>query len=168
MPVPLSPPPDGMPSEVIDFRTRTVMPDEDVDALWVSRPGFLEAAIQGALANITARLRKRYKTPFTAAGGSNPRPEIVVVWQTKIVTPEAYRARGYNPADDQLKVLDEDRKQAFEEIKEAADAVDGLYDLPLLETEDASGIVKGAPLSSSDASPYAWIDAQSDALARTR
>lgn len=168
MPVPLSPPPADMTSDVIDFRTRTIMPDEDVDALWAERPGFLEAAIAGALADITARLRKRYRTPFTDAGGVNPRPEIVVAWQTKIVTPEAYRARGYNPQDTVMEWVEKDRDRTYEQIKEAADAVTGLYDLPLLDTSAITGITKGGPLSSSESSPYEWIDAQAEQLGRTR
>lgn len=164
MPQPLSTPPVGMPQEVIDFRTRTIMPEQDVDQLWAERPGYLEAAVAGALADITARLRKRYKTPFTDVNGVNPRPEIVVVWQTKIVTPEAYRARGYNPQDPTMEWSEKDRDRAYEQIKEAADAEGGLYDIPLRESVDTSGIVKGAPQASSEASPYDWIDKQADAI----
>jgi hypothetical protein len=164
MPQPLSTPPVGMPQEVIDFRTRTIMPEQDVDQLWSERPGYLEAAVAGALSDITARLRKRYRTPFTAVGGGNPRPEIVVVWQTKIVTPEAYRARGYNPQDPTMEWSEKDRDRAYEQIKEAADSELGLYDIPLLDTVDTSGVVKGGPLGSSQASPYDWIDEQAEAL----
>lgn len=164
MPQPLSTPPVDMPQEVIDFRTRTIMPEEDVDDLWAQRPGYLEVAIAGALADITARLRKRYRTPFTDANGTNPRPEIVVTWQTKIVTPEAYRARGYNPADPTMEWVEKDRERTYEQIKEAADAETGLYDIPLLVTGDATGISKGGPLGSSEASPYSWIDVQAETL----
>ncbi len=162
--MPLTPPPTGMPQEVIDFRTRTIMPDHDVDELWGLRSGYLEAACAGALADIVARLRKRYRTPFTDASGSNPRPEIVVAWQTKIVTPEAYRARGYNPADPQMEWAEKDRDRTYEQIKEAADAENGLYDIPLLVTQDPTGIVKGGPLGYAEPSPYDWTDVQSGAL----
>ena len=159
MPSPeLNPPPAGMTQDVIDFRTRSIMPDEDVDALWLNRSGFLEAALSGALADIYARLRKRYRTPF------NPVPEVVVAWQVKLVTPEAYRARGYNPADPTLEGAEQDRVRVYEQIKEAADAKDGLYDLPLLSSADASGLAKGEPWSSSEASPYSWTDRQAEAI----
>lgn len=154
----LNPPPAGMSQPVIDFRTRTIMPDEDVDAIWAARSGFLEAALAGALADIYARLRKRYRVPFAVV------PEIVVAWQVKIVTPEAYRARGFNPSDPTLEGADADRTRVYEQIKEAADAKDGLYDLPLLDSGDASAISKAGPLSYSEASPYSWTDVQSDAL----
>lgn len=160
----LSTPPDGMPQEVIDFRTRTIMPEGDVDELWDQRPGYLEAALAGALADIVSRLRKRYRTPFTTSGGANPRPEIVVMWQTKITTPEAYRARGYDPKDPSMEFVEKDRDRAYEQIKEAADAQGGLYDIPLLETEDGTGIVKGGPIGYAEASPYDWTDVQSEAI----
>ncbi len=164
MPQTLTNPPTDMPQEVIDFRTRTIMPEQDVDQLWQERPGYLEAAVAGALADITARLRKRYLTPFTATGGTNPRPEIVVVWQTKIVTPEAYRARGYNPQDPTMEWSEKDRDRAYEQIKEAADSETGLYDIPLLPTVDTSGVAKGGPLGYSEASPYSWTDVQRETL----
>lgn len=155
-----------MPQEVIDFRTRSIMPEEDVDALWAARPGYLEAAVEGAMANITARLRKRYVTPFDPAGviGPNPRPEIVVAWIAKLVTPEAYRARGVNPQDAEMKLIDDDRTNAIAEIKEAADAQGGLYDIPLLEAGDATGISKGGPLGYAEAGPYDWTDVQREAI----
>ena len=156
-----------MPQEVIDFRTRSIMPEQDVDELWGARPGYLEAAVAGALANITARLRKRYRTPFDPAGvttGTNPRPEIVVAWIAKLVTPEAYRARGVNPNDEQMKLIDDDRTNAMAEIKEAADAQGGLYDIPLLVSADGTGVVKGGPLGYAEPSPYDWNDVQRDAL----
>lgn len=158
MPIPLSPPPEDMPQDVIDFRNRTQMPDEDVDALWVSRPGFLEAKIAGARANIYGRLRKRYVTPM------NPEPEIVVTWIARFVTPDAYVARGYNPQDSTMTQLIDDRKLALEEVKEAADADAGLYDLPLLDSADPTAITKAGPLSYSEPSPYDHLDVQSEAL----
>jgi hypothetical protein len=166
--MPLSTPPVGMPQEVIDFRTRTIMPEHDVDELWVERPGYLEAAVAGALADITARLRKRYRTPFTDANGVNPRPEIVVAWQTKLVTPEAYRARGYNPADPQMEWAEKDRDRTYDQIKEAADSETGLYDIPLLDTAEPTGIVNGGPLGYAEPSPYDWIDVQADAISYRR
>jgi hypothetical protein len=166
MPLPYSPPPTGMPQEVIDFRTRTFMPKQDVDDLWQSDPGYLEAALAGALANITARLRKRYRTPFDPAGvvGTNPKPEIVVMWQSRLVTPQAYLARGYNPSDPGIQAAREDRDAAVAEIKEAADAVDGLYDIPLLDTVDDTRVSKGGPTAYAEPSPYDWLDVQRAAL----
>lgn len=167
MPSPnLNPPPAGMTQDVIDFRTRSSMPDEDVDDLWTQRTGFLEALAAGAIAEIESRLKKRYVTPFDAAGvtnGTNPRPEIVVRWMTQIMTPEAYLARGYNPQDQALETANAMRTEARDAIKEAADAKDGLYDLPL-RVDAATGGIIGAPLAYSESSPYTWTDVQENAL----
>lgn len=160
----LTTPPDGMPQEVIDFRTRTLMPEEDVDEIWFRRPGWLEAALSGALAEIVSRLRKRYRTPYTDAGGVNPRPEVVVQWQQRLVTPSAYAARGMDPAHPSMVAAAKERDDARAEMKEAADARDGLYDLPLLVTGDGTGIVHGGPLGYAEPSPYDWQDVQAEAL----
>jgi hypothetical protein len=158
MPQPLSTPPEGMPQSVIDFRTRTIMPDTYVDALWDRRPGYLEAVVAGAYADIYGRLRKRYVVPFATV------PEAVVRWMTRIVTAEAYRARGIDASDDQIELIDADRVRAYEEIKEAADGAAGLFDLPLDPALDVTAIAKGGPLGYSETSPYAWTDVQSDRL----
>lgn len=171
MPSPeLNPPPAAMTPDVLAFRTRTFMPDEDVDELWAERTGYLEALSAGAKADVEARLKKRYVVPFDdvgVVGGPNPLPEIVVRWMTRIMTPEAYRARGYDPQDSTLDSAEKDRERAYEEIKEAADAKDGLYDLPL-RTDSASAGIIGVPLGYSEPSPYDWTDKQIDALGRTR
>ena len=50
---------------------------------------------------------------------------------------------------------------AKDEIKEAADSVDGLFDLPLIMAGAAtSAITSGGPMGSSSASPYRWTDDQ--------
>jgi hypothetical protein len=158
----LNPPPGAMTSDVVEFRTRSIMPDEDVDFLWTHRTGFLESALASALGDIYARLRKRYRVPMA------PVPEVVLSWQTKLVTPEAYRARGYNPNDPTLEGAEKDRERVYEQIKEAADAENGLFDLPLLDTEDASAVAKGGPLMIADASPYDWIDRQAEGRSYVR
>lgn len=156
-----------MTQDVIDFRTRTLMPEADVDLIWAQRSGYLESAVAGAIKEIESRLRKRYLTPFDAAGvvgGPNPRLEIILRWLTMIVTPEAYRARGYNPQDPTMDQVEKDRERAYEQIKEAADEKDGLYDLPLRDSGDASGVIRGGPTGYSEPSPYDWRDVQADAI----
>lgn len=151
-------PPNDMPQDVIDFRTRTAMPESYVDELWSRRPGFLVATIAGAYADINNRLRKRYRVPFAI------KPEIVVRWMTRLVTPEVYRARGVDSSDEQIALLDQDRVTAYAEIKEAADSKDGLFDLPTDDALDTSAVTKGGPLGYSEASPYSWSDVQADAV----
>jgi hypothetical protein len=47
-------------------------------------------------------------------------------------------------------------------LKEAADAKDGLIDLPLRADTTASGISRGGPLAYTETSPYAWTDVQAE------
>ena len=148
-----------MPSQaVIDFKLRTAMPSEDVDELEAKHAGYLDLQLTDALSEIYSRLRKRYRTPMV------PIPGIVLAWQAKLVTPEAYLARGYNPQDPSVIAVDTARNTAREQMKEAADTVQGLYDLPLLEASGGSAIDRGGPKSYSEPSPYDWMDRQSEAI----
>jgi len=143
---------------VADFRLRTVMPQGDVDLLEIQEPDFLQTMLNEQSAYLDARLRKRYQVPFTVA----PIPVIVFAWLTALVTPLAYAKRGWNPTaeQDRASILDA-VDTAKEEIKEAANSVDGLFDLPLVIAGMASSaITSGGPLGSSSASPYQWTDRQ--------
>lgn len=126
---------------------------EDVDQLEVMQPGYLLAQLTTISARIEARLRKRYAVPFAA-----PAPEAALDWCTRLTTPRAYAKRGYNPSSDPsfAQLIADDAKAAEAEIDAAADAVNGLYDLPLRQDTTATGIVKGSPLGYSETSPYAW------------
>lgn len=145
---------------LVEFRLRSTMPPEDVDALETAYPGFVAVRLLTHTAWANARLKKRYAVPFVA-----PVPEIVRGWVTALTTYDCYMRRGYNPGsqeDGQIK-LDADMARA--EIKEAADSKDGLFDLPLkADAPEASGISRQGPMGSAEASPYSWIDAQAEAL----
>lgn len=143
---------------VTDFSIRSVMPQADVFDLDGQHPGYLDAALAGALSEIYSRLRKRYRVPM------DPIPEIVLVWQALLVTPQAYRARGANPDDPTIQALDKDADRAREQMKEAADSQTGLYDLPLNEATDDSAVSKAGPLAYSEQDPYSWQDIQSEAV----
>lgn len=137
------------------------MPAADVDEVEFQFPGFIASRILIASSRIDARLRKRYAVPFVA-----PVAEIVLEWLTAIVTAEVYRKRGWNPGDAQSAQIEADRDRAFDDLKEAADGHEGLFDIPLREDTTAEGISKGGPLFYSEASPYKWMDEQREA-ART-
>jgi hypothetical protein len=64
---------------------------------------------------------------------------------------------GTSPTDEQAGEIVEDRKAAELEIVQAADSETGLFDLPLRQDTNASGIVKGGASGTSQASPYAWM-----------
>ncbi len=144
---------------VAEFTLRTVMPAEDVAYLESAYAGFLAARLAANTSRIYARLRKRYAVPFAA-----PVPEAALDWLTKITTVEAYQKRGWNTSDEQSKDIAVAAATAFEEIKEAADAEEGLFDLPLRENTTTEGISKGGPQAYAEASPYDWVDAQREAI----
>lgn len=133
------------------------MPQADVDLLETTDPGFIAAALEIQWDKIKGRLRKRYDVAVMQA---NP-PEVVLGWLTDIVTPKAYAKRGNNPAAaSDLKDIYEAGELALAEIKEAADSKEGLFDLPLAKTTDASGVSRGGPLGYAETSPYVWTTNQ--------
>jgi len=87
-----------------------------------------------------------------------PVPRICFVWLTRMVTPEMYWKRGVNPQDPAIAEAEKLRDLAYEQIKEAADSKDGLYDLPIADNETTSAIAQGGPLGYSETSPYVWTD----------
>jgi hypothetical protein len=141
---------------VAQLRSRVIMPPADFDELDSS---FVQSRLDVGSSYIDGRLAKRYATPFTA-----PVPEVVLGWLTAIVTPELYFRRGWDPASEQGVQITGAADTAKAEIKEAADSVTGLWDLPLRQDNPASGISRGFPLAYSEASPYEWLDVQREAV----
>lgn len=144
---------------VADFRIRTVMPAEYVDRLEEIAPGFVAAQLESASRlDIDAQLRKRYAAPFDEASA----PEAVKTWLARLVTVPCWDRRGVDPRDQGFERAEQEAERARKQIAEAADSVDGLYDLPLRDGDPSkeSGISKGGPRSYTEASPYAWTDEQ--------
>lgn len=150
-----------MPAPPLDldgFMARTVMPSVDVLAIEdaeTGTPGWIASRIAVATSWIESKLRKRYAVPFDA-----PVPEVFYGWVVAIVTPEAYRRRGWDPGEAQSAQIEQDRKDAREQVQEAADSETGLYDLPLRADLTTTGITLGGPFSYSEQSPYSWMDLQ--------
>lgn len=138
-----------------EFRALSLMPSTDVDELESRAPGFLAAQIELASADIDARLRKRYATPF-----ASPYPVKVRAWCARLVTRVAFLKRGIDPTDPQWSAYDADATKAEAEILEAANAETGLFDLPLRADTTSSGLSAPRPLGYSEASPYVWTDVQ--------
>jgi phage gp36-like protein len=142
--------------DIAGFKLLSVIPPEYLDIIESAQAGWTDARLGYWSRWIDTRLRKRYVTPFS------PVPSAVAGWLCDIVTFDAYLKRGVDPTDQQIDEIRARRDAALLEIKEAADAKDGLFDLPLLDTSDGTGIAKGAPLFASNASPYSWIDDQAE------
>jgi hypothetical protein len=137
------------------FKTLTAMPSVMVDRLESVAPGWLAAKLTARSRWIDARLSKRYATPFAA-----PVPEAIEDWLARIVTHAAYLRHGVDQMDEQFAEIKADAARAEDEIKEAAEAKDGLYDLPLRADTAASGVTKGAPYVYSERSPSVWTQIQ--------
>lgn len=139
-----------------EFKALSLIPATHVDELEVQEPGWVLAQLDSKSRWIDARLRKRYAAPFVVA----PVPQQVLEWLTRIVTWRCYLKKGVDPTDAQVADIVEDGKAAEREVAEAASSVVALFDLPLRQDQPGTGIVKGGPLSSSEASPYTWTTRQ--------
>lgn len=133
------------------FKVLTAMPSVMVDRLESIAPGWLTAKLTARSRWIDSRLSKRYATPFGA-----PPPEAVEDWLARIVTLSAYLRHGVDQMDEQFAELKADAEKAETEIKEAAEAVNGLFDLPLRADSNGSAISKGVPYIYSERSPTVW------------
>lgn len=119
------------------------------------QPPFIEQTLQDWTAYINDRLKKRYAVPF-----NEPVPFTVKKWLKDLATKTCYDKRGRNPASQQDQdAIEKPYDQAVTEVKEAADAKDGLFDLPLLDSAPgASAVVNASPLFYSETSPYVGAD----------
>lgn len=143
---------------VAQFRTESLMPGVQVDALEAEHAGFLEARLARRSDAIDARLRKRYAAPF-----ASPVPGKVIEWLLAGVTLAAYLKLGVDPLDAQIADIKEAATTADAELLEAANSETGLFDLPLRADTTATGISKGGPMSYSEASPYVHNDVRGTA-----
>lgn len=149
--------------DLAGFKARTIMPSADVDLLDAVEPQWLETKIADVSDEIDAQLAKRYVVPFGDASLNTVRanvPRIVLGWVAAIVTADAYAKRGVNPSSpyDQATIIDP-ALRARAEIKAAADATGGLYELPLRDG-GTEGVTRGSPLAYSEQSPYTWATRQ--------
>lgn len=142
-----------------EFRLLTLLPVNVIDEVEARTPGWLTQQLTTVSSRIDARLAKRYAAPFTA-----PYPTVVQEWLAHIVSWRTYLKRGVNSLDSEAAEYKTQHDEALKEILEAANSETGLFELPLLQdlTPDASGVVRGGPLSYSEQSPYAWTDLQGD------
>lgn len=145
---------------VAEFRTATIATPANLDQLETRRPGFIAVRIAMRSAEINGKLAKRYATPF-----ATPAPTVVVLWLVQLVTADCYQALGYDPSSAQDAQIIDEATKAASAINEAADAVGGLYELPLrADLPGSDGVTRGSPFGYSEPSPYEWIDEQARAV----
>ena len=140
---------------VAEFKLLSSMPEAEIDALESVAPGWLDQNLITVSGRINSQLRKRYAVPF-----ASPHPDTVRLWLAQLVTPLAYLRLGINPLDKQQVAIEKVATTAQAEIKEAADAVEGLYDLPLRSDTDESGLAAPNTRVYSEASPFVAFDLQ--------
>ncbi|MBX3205108.1 MAG: DUF1320 family protein [Labilithrix sp.] len=122
---------------------------------------FLDGELVTASAAINDRLRKRYAAPFDA-----PTPAIILRWLVALVMPKIYEGRGWDASDAQAGSLLKREDRALDEMKEAADAENGLFDLPLRQDQQQSAVTEGGPYVYSEPDSYTWMDVQRAAVRR--
>lgn len=115
-------------------------------------PMFVDNALEDRSAYIDSLLGKRYAVPFTV----EPFPSVVLRWLTVLVSLDVYMKRGFNPTDDDAQLFVKQFDTTIQELKEAANAQDGLYELPLRQDLTGNGIVKGYARTYSESSPFVW------------
>ena len=144
------------------FTDASIMSPEYATAIETMHPGWMALGLTRWSNWIDARLAKRYTTPFDA---DSP-PPVVQEWLNRLFTHRCYLKRGVDSTDAQVEALAADAKAAADEITEAANAKDGLFELPLrADAPGVTGVSRGDVLSYTEASPYTWSELQRDAAA---
>ena len=140
-----------------EYKNYSILPSVDIDDVETIQAGWVDRKLRAISRSVDARLRKRYAVPF-----ESPYPDAVCDWVARIMDPLLLKKRGVDATDEQFISIADDAKAALEEIKEASDAEEGLFDLPALDTADGSAISKGGPLGYSESSPYVWLDREEE------
>jgi hypothetical protein len=88
-----------------------------------------------------------------------PVPEAVLGWITTLVSLATLRKHRVDSNDPMVTLMVDETKVALEEVAQAANSNDGLFDLPINDSSD-SGVKTGGPLWYSENSPYVGADLQ--------
>ncbi len=135
------------------------MPGPDVDLVEVKYPGVTVATIRAVSGDFDSKLVKRYAMPFQV-----PYPEALKFHVARVVAWRLWLKRGYNPTGKLDELLKADNDGSLAWLDQAADAQNGLVELPGVDgVLGGSNATKASPLSYSETSPYVWADAQADA-----
>ncbi len=142
------------------FKDLTIIPSDFVDQVEAVSPGWVEKQLDYWGRWIDSRLRKRYASPFAAFDAVPPTPLAVQGWLCRLVTVRVMLKRGVDTDDLQYPAINADAELVRDELTEAANSEEGLFDLPLRTDENGSLITQANPLSNSQQSPYVWTDLQ--------
>jgi hypothetical protein len=143
------------------YRSITTLDGSIVD-LCVAKGKDVQRWLDLDSAHIRSRLVKRYAIDWTEVE-NQPAPDKIIQWLILLVDIPVCKCVGATPegrVDDWVR---EDETRVNDELKEAADAENGLFELPLRET-GASAIHIGVPHVVSYQMPWNY----NDRLARER
>lgn len=126
-----------------------------VDEVEQLHPGFIEAHLRKKSGTIDGLLAKNFAAPFDA-----PYPDKVTEWLQRLVEPIVYLKRGVEQSDAQFATLIEDAKAANEELQNAANASENLWNLPLRSDLPKTDARRPSVLSRSDPTCYDWMARQ--------
>lgn len=150
-----------MPSPLLlaAYRSTTTIPGSIVD-----RCASGGKSVQGWLdihwSHIKARLVKRYAVESDFQGGDVP--EKIIEWLVILTDIDVWKCVGGVPEGREDGWADKDRERVESELKEAANADSGLFELPAKASDalGASAVNKGGPLLASSTTIYGWYDKQ--------
>jgi hypothetical protein len=91
---------------------------------------------------------------------ATPVPEIALGWLVSMLDMDVWDRRGVNAQDPRVIRADADLDASRDELKEAADAKEGLFELPTNDQAGDSAVNHEGPLFYSEASPYVSADRQ--------
>lgn len=144
-----------------EYKSRTTIPKSLVESCTArgKDPAFWLAMHSST---IRARLVKRYAVDFSDPG---PAPDQIIAWLIVLMDIDVWKCVGGNPEGRIDGWYDADATRVREELKEAADSKDGLFELPLRNTDSLgnSAVNVGGPMGYSEASPYTWTSKQREA-----
>lgn len=134
------------------YRSKTTV-DESLIDLCLTKGKDVQWWLDGASEEINARLAKRYAVDFNAPG---PVPLVILRWLIRLVNIDVWECAGGLPEGREDGWADAARKQVYDDLEKAADAENGLYELPLRNTDalGSSAVNKGAPFVHEDATAY--------------
>jgi hypothetical protein len=145
---------------LVQYRAITTLDGSIVD-LCGTKGKNVQRWLDLASAHIRSRLVKRYAIDWSEVA-NQPVPDKIIEWLILLVDIPVCKCTGAIPegrVDDWIR---EDEKRVNDELKEAADSENGLFELPLREP-GVSAVNKGGPLVTSNTTIYGFFDAQQTA-----
>lgn len=131
------------------------VPGDVLDEFELAHPLRIDGMIESISRLVDSHLFKRYATPF-----SDPVPEVVKFHVAQIMSHQLRVIIGFDPGSRQDEQIVEARNAAFAWLEQAANARDGLVELPLREPatgkRDAAGVTRRKARAFSFDSPMAW------------